>query len=82
MKAALLIGTAGVIALVIGIVLAVTANAGIGPTGFAFYAKQGILRAIDQTYGKGNNPYSVKCQDHPNFRLISDNVTCQIRLKP
>jgi len=59
-----------------------TSSAGIGPRGFAFYARQGILHAITITYGKGNNPYTVRCQDHPNYRTLADNVSCQIRLKP
>lgn len=64
-----------------GLWLTSTAHAGIGPAGFAYYARQGILHGIHLAYGNGNNPYTVKCQDHPNYQALSDNVTCQIRLK-
>lgn len=62
------------------------ARAGIGPAGFAYYARQGILHGISLAYGLGHSPYTVKCQDHPNYLAqlgqITDRVTCQIRLKP
>lgn len=57
------------------------ANAGIGPAGFAFYARQGIVREINAVYGKGNSPYTVRCTEVPNYRTISDKVTCIIKEK-
>lgn len=65
-----------------GTFLAGRAIAGIGPAGFAFYARQGIVREINQVYGNGNSPYNVRCTEVPNYRTISDVVTCTIREKP
>lgn len=64
------------------VVISTSATAGIGPAGFAYYARQGILHGISLAYDPGHNPYTVKCQDHPNYQTLNDNVTCQIRLKP
>lgn len=52
---------------------------GIGPSGFAFYARQGIVNEINRVYGKGNSPYVVTCTEVPNYRTISDIVTCHVR---
>jgi hypothetical protein len=79
---------AGLVVVALGLFLALffatenNANAGIGPAGFAFYARQGILHGIQLAYGKGNNPYNVRCTEVPNYRTISDVVTCRVTLKP
>lgn len=69
------------IAVILSVLLSPTAGAGIGPSGFAYYARQGIVNELNKVYGKGNSPYVVTCQDHPNYQTISDNVTCQVREK-
>ena len=72
-----------VCAIMLGIIyLAGSAGAGIGPNGFAYYARQGIINIINKTYGKGNSPYNVICTDHPNYIKISDRVICNITLRP
>lgn len=81
----------GIILLIIGIILLISAgfiyvarnaNAGIGPNGFAFYARQGIVNENNYIYGKGNSPWNVKCIDHPNYQALSDKVICTITEKP
>lgn len=76
------IGLAALIVIAIGLIfLANSATAGIGPNGFAFYAKKGIVNELNAVYGKNNVPYTVSCSDNPNFRDISDKVTCIIKEK-
>jgi hypothetical protein len=70
------------ILVVIAIILilnATHAGAGIGPDGFAFYAKQGIRNENIQIYGGiQNDPWIVTCTDAPNFVKLTDTVTCHI----
>lgn len=56
------------------------AGAGIGPSGFAYYAKRGILHAEDSAYGKGNHPWIVNCLDHVNWSMLTNHVTCDIKI--
>lgn len=56
------------------------AGAGIGPAGFAYYAKQGILHGEDLAYGKGNHPWNVNCLDHVNWTSLTNHVTCDIKI--
>ena len=59
-----------------------TATAGIGPAGFAYYARQGINHGQDLAYGKGHRAWDVTCTERPNYRAMSDVVTCKITIKP
>jgi hypothetical protein len=73
-----------VLAVIIGLALSILiprAWAGIGPNGFATYARQGIVNENTKVYGHGNSPWSVTCTDHPNYVKLTDTVTCQIREK-
>lgn len=74
------------IATVIGVTgmacaIAVSAGAGIGPDGFAQYARQGIVNENNTIYGKGHSPWLVNCTDAPNYQKMTDTVTCKVRLR-
>ena len=75
------VGVAAIVAAALTGFLVTRAVAGIGPAGFAYYARQGILREINAVYGAGNNPYVVTCTEVPDYRNITDTVTCKIREK-
>lgn len=62
-------------------VLIPRAVAGIGPNGFAYYAKRGISNENIAIYGAGNTPWIVSCTDRPDYRNLTDTVTCHIREK-
>lgn len=66
------------IILVTGITIA---SAGIGPDGFAQYARQGIINELNHVYGNNNSPYNVVCTDHPSYHPVSDVVVCRITEK-
>ena len=58
-----------------------SAGAGIGPAGFATYAKQGIRNENIKIYGGiQNDPWIVTCTDAPVYppKPLSDTVTCHI----
>lgn len=57
------------------------AAAGIGPAGFATYARQGIIQENCRVYGKcSNSPWVVHCTDHPDYATISDRVVCTVTI--
>lgn len=58
------------------------ATAGIGPAGFATYAKQGIVSKNCKIYGGcRNSPWIVTCAEKPSYITMSDLITCKVRGK-
>jgi hypothetical protein len=67
----------------IGLSVPAPASAGIGPAGFAVYARQGITSQDCRVYGGcGNSPWVTVCTDHPVYGAApSDTVTCTVKEK-